>query len=60
MHFAMTRRAGRLTIAAEDLLRMALERDSLEPVAIYAPAWEPRLVHCPEVDRVLRATLGLA
>jgi hypothetical protein len=58
MRFAMTRRAGRLTIAAEDLLRMALDRDSFEPVAIYAPAWQPRLVRCPDVDPVLRATLA--
>ena len=58
MHFAMTRRAGRLTIAAEDLLRMALDRDSFEPVAIYAPVWEPRLIRGPDVDRVLRTTLG--
>jgi hypothetical protein len=57
MHFSMTRRAGRLTIAAEDLLRMALEHDSFEPVAIYAPAWQPHLVRCPDVDLVLRATL---
>ena len=60
MHFAMTRRAGRLTIAADDLLRMALDRDSFVPVAVYAPAWESRLIRCPEGDAVLRASLGSA
>jgi hypothetical protein len=58
MRFSLLRRAGRLTIAAEDLLRMALDHNSFEPVAVYAPAWEPRLVHGHEVDRVLRSTLG--
>jgi len=35
--FELTPRAGRLTLAAEDLLRMALARQHFEPVAIYAP-----------------------
>jgi hypothetical protein len=58
MHFSLIRRAGRLTIAAEDLLSMALDRACFEPVAIYAPAWAPRLVRSPDVDPVLRATLA--
>lgn len=59
MQFPLTRRAGRLTIAAEDFLRMALERHQFEPVAAFAPApsREPRLVRGAEVDAILRATL---
>ena len=58
IHFSLMRRAGRLTIAAEDLLRMALDRNAFEPVAIYAPAWEPRLLRGLDIDSILRATLG--
>ncbi|HLQ45313.1 MAG TPA: YiiX/YebB-like N1pC/P60 family cysteine hydrolase, partial [Planctomycetaceae bacterium] len=57
LRFPVTRRAGRLTIAAEDLLQMALARTHFEPVAVYAPRLAPRLLHGSEADSVLLATL---
>ena len=57
MQFPLTRRAGRLTIAAEDFLQMALKRTNFEPVAVYAPSREPRLVSGSEFDTTLKATL---
>ena len=57
MRFPLTRRAGRLTIAAEDFLRMAIERTNFEPVAIYAPSRESRLLCGSDVDAVLSMTL---
>ena len=35
--FELTRRAGRQTLAAEDLLRMAIQGQSFESVAVYSP-----------------------
>lgn len=57
MRFPLTRRARRLTIAAKHFLRMAMERTSFEPVAIYAPGCESRLLCNNEFDAVLKSTL---
>ena len=37
MEFELTRRAGRLTLSAEDLIGMALRRSYFEPLAVYDP-----------------------
>jgi hypothetical protein len=58
MHFLLRRRVGRMTIAAKDLPEMALDRDSFEPIAVYAPAWEPRVVCGADTYRLLRSSLG--
>lgn len=58
MQFPLVRRAGRLTIAAEDILAMALNRHQFEPIAVFAPGREPQLLRGAEGDAVLRATLG--
>jgi hypothetical protein len=42
--FPLTRRAGRLTLSAEDLVGMSLARAHFEPVAVFAPADDSRLV----------------
>jgi hypothetical protein len=44
MRFELTRRAGRLTLSAEDLVRMALERTQFEPLAVFAPTHSAQLV----------------
>ena len=56
MKFALNRRAGRMTLAAEDLIDMLLARDGFEPVGIYAPTFVPRLVVGEAADNVIRAT----
>jgi hypothetical protein len=44
IRFELTRRAGRLTLSAEDLVRMALERKQFEPLAVFAPTHSAQLV----------------
>ncbi|MBI3468801.1 MAG: hypothetical protein HY000_37840 [Planctomycetes bacterium] len=58
IRFELRRRAGRLTLAAEDLLQMALNRSHFEPVAVFAPAHAPDLRTGQQVEPILRAALG--
>jgi len=58
IRMALTPRAGRLTLAAEDLLRLSLKRQGFEPIAVYAPPHATRLVLGDAVDDVLRATMA--
>jgi len=41
MHFSLVRRAGRMTLSGNDLVEMALARQCFDPVAVYAPMFEP-------------------
>ena len=43
IQFPLTQRAGRMTLAAEDLLQMALDREHFEVIAAYAPGYVSRL-----------------
>lgn len=54
--FQLTRRAGRLTLAAEDLMQMALDRVHFEPLAVYAPRESKRLLTGGEAEQVIRKT----
>lgn len=56
MRFQLVRRAGRLTLAAEDLIQMALDRQGFEPLAVYVPGHTPSLCAGGDVDPVVRAT----
>jgi hypothetical protein len=56
LRFPLTRRAGRLTLAAEDIIRLALDGQGLEPVAAYAPAFAPCVVVGDQAADALRAT----
>lgn len=56
MKFALKRRAGRMTLAAEDLIDMLLVRDGFEPVGVYAPTFHPQLVVGEAADNVIRST----
>jgi hypothetical protein len=60
MRFELLRRAGRLTLAAEDLLAMALARNGFDLLAIYAPSHCKRLCTAHEAETILRATRGEA
>ncbi len=57
MQFSLTRRAGRLTLAAEDLLRMSLTRTGFEPLAVCSPRHADRLLHGGEGGKVLAESL---
>ncbi len=56
VRFELTRRAGRWTLSAEDLLAMALERRHFEPVAVYAPQHAGEVTTGKAADEALRAT----
>ena len=60
VQFQLTRRSGRLTLSAEDLLHMALRHEHFEPVAIYAPDYRKRLQLGDDAGTALRATLQLS
>ncbi len=57
IEFELTKRAGRWTLAAEDLIRMALAGKHFEPYAVFSPAHHQHLAFGPEADRILRTTL---
>ena len=57
MRFELARRVGRMTLAAEDLLRLALDRELFVPVACYCPARAGELAVGNEAEALLRATL---
>ena len=57
MQFPLTRRAGRLTLAAEDLLRLSLTKTGFEPLAVYSPHHADQLLHGHEAARILAASL---
>ena len=56
VRFQLTRRAGRLTLSAEDLLSMALARTHFEIIAAYAPARTPRLLQGATAEDLIRST----
>jgi len=54
--FPLTSRAGRMTLAAEDLLQMALDRNQFKPVAVYAPSHTASLLTGDAAEKVMRET----
>ncbi|MDP6154425.1 MAG: YiiX/YebB-like N1pC/P60 family cysteine hydrolase [Phycisphaeraceae bacterium] len=58
MTFELKRRAGSLTLAAEDLLDMAIDRRWFETLAVYAPAHRSRLLEGADAIDALRNTVG--
>jgi hypothetical protein len=57
VQFELTPRAGRLTLAAEDLIRMAFARQHFEPLAVFAPSHSPKLLLGEEAEKIIRATM---
>ena len=57
LEFPLTPRVGRLTLAAEDLLRMALDQCGFELVATYLPG-APAISTGEAAERDLRNTIG--
>ena len=58
LHFDLTRRAGRMTLAAVDLLQMALARQGFEAVAVFAPSYAPELLAGGQAEEILSRTLA--
>ena len=58
INFSLTRRAGRETLAAEDLLRMAIASQHFQLVASYCPAHSQEIVLGEQVADILHATMG--
>ncbi len=56
--FELKSRVGRLTLSAEDLLSMALNRKYFEPIAVYAPGYRKRLLTEQDVQQALRGTMA--
>jgi hypothetical protein len=57
LRFALVRRAGRLTLSAEDLLQMALQQQGFEIVGAYAPGLATDCQWAGDAVRVLQETL---
>ena len=60
LSFPLTRRAGRMTLSAEDLMRMALDRNHFEPVAVYAPTYAGDLLTGEPAEAVIRESASVA
>lgn len=58
IQFELTRRAGRLTLSAEDLLQMAVDDRSFRPIAVYCPALGPTITQQEEARSALQKTIG--
>jgi hypothetical protein len=54
--FQLKRRTGRMTLAAEDLLQMALDRASFEPLAAFCPEHSPHLQTGADAEQLIRKT----
>jgi hypothetical protein len=57
MQFPLTRRAGRLNLAAEDLLRLSLARSGFQTLAVYAPRFADSLLEGRDAELLLAASL---
>ena len=55
--FALTRRTGRMTLSAEDLLLMSLRSQGFQPVAAYAPGFTTQLQWSAGAVEMLQKTL---
>ena len=58
IRFDLTRRAGRLTLSAEDLIGMAISGTHFDVVATYAPPDYAELKTGTEAAEVLKATVA--
>jgi hypothetical protein len=54
--FQLKRRTGRLTLSAEDLLQMALDRASFEPLAAFCPTHSAQLQTGADAEQLIRTT----
>lgn len=59
IRFELTPRAGRLTLAAEDLIRMALDRQHFEPLAAFVPSQADRFLIGSEAEAAIRKSMAV-
>ncbi|MGI9473970.1 MAG: YiiX/YebB-like N1pC/P60 family cysteine hydrolase [Rubripirellula sp.] len=57
-HFELTRRAGRETLSAEDLLNLALRNHLFEPVTVYCARFGDKLLQGDPMREVLCSTMA--
>ena len=57
MRFQLSRRAGRETLSAEDLLELAMQRQQFDQVAVYCPKHSDQLLVETEMSAVLEQTV---
>tara|TARA_R110002073_G_scaffold5624_25_gene34705 strand:- start:6042 stop:6251 length:210 start_codon:yes stop_codon:yes gene_type:complete len=55
--FTLTKRAGRQTLSAEDLLNLAVQRKHFHPVAVYCPSHGNQLQGDEAMCEILRKTM---
>lgn len=58
LEFPLTRRAGRLTLSAEDLLQKAVDKNGFDVQAVFCPAVSDSICYKTDGDDVLRKTIG--
>jgi hypothetical protein len=58
IRFPLFRRAGRMTLAAEDILRIGLAREGLQTVAVYSPTHAQEVLTGAAAEAVLQSTIG--
>lgn len=58
MQFPLTRRAGRETLSAEDLLNLSRQRRCFESMTVYCPLHGQELLSSEHAEAVFRATIG--
>jgi hypothetical protein len=58
IEFPLTKRAGRLTLAAEDLLALSLQDKHFQPVAVYCRCCSEQLLLQNAASQALRQTMG--
>jgi Permuted papain-like amidase enzyme, YaeF/YiiX, C92 family len=59
IQFRLTRRAGRETLSAEDLLRLAIAGHPFQQVAVYCPKFGDQLLLGEGMTRVLQQTMDI-
>jgi len=57
MQFQLTRRTGRETLSAEDLLNLARRQDLFQTVAVFCPLHSQELLSSKQAEAVLQATV---
>ncbi|TWT54246.1 hypothetical protein Pla22_18870 [Rubripirellula amarantea] len=58
MQFELTKRAGRQTLSAEDLLSLAVAGIHFEPLAVYCPSRNETVCQSDAMTEILRNTMG--
>lgn len=56
VQFELTRRAGRMTLAAEDLIQMALAQNCFRPLAAFCPQHAAGLLTGQDAEKLMRKT----